>query len=102
MSMTSKRNASLESPVFEREATDRMDCHSIKTEIECPHCFDLMILSSDFDSLSYVCEACGFTLYTTRLATWDYLSTNWHPVRMARVQLPSNKSHIQLGQTQII
>jgi len=48
-----------------RQPTDR---HSIKTEIECPHCFDLMILSSDFDSLSYVCEACGFTLYTTRLA----------------------------------
>ena len=69
MSMTSKRNASLESPVYEREATDRMDCHSIKTEIECPHCFDLMILSSDFDSLSYVCEECGFTLYTTRLTT---------------------------------
>ena len=68
MSMTSKRNAGLESPVFDREATDRMDRHSIKTEIECPHCFDLMILSSDFDSLSYVCEACGFTLYTTRLA----------------------------------
>jgi uncharacterized protein (DUF983 family) len=69
MSMTSKRNAGLESPVHEREATDGMDRHSIKNEIECPHCFDLMILSSDFDSLSYVCEACGFTLYTTRLAT---------------------------------
>jgi predicted RNA-binding Zn-ribbon protein involved in translation (DUF1610 family) len=66
MSMTSKQNASLESPVFEREATDRMDRHSIKTEIECPHCFDLMILSSDFDSLSYVCEACG--LRSTQLA----------------------------------
>ena len=102
MSMTSKRNASLESPVYEREATDRMDCHSIKTEIECPQCFDLMILSSDFDTLSYVCEACGFTLYTTRLATWDYLSTNWHPIRMAGLQLPSNKSHFELGQTQII
>ena len=69
MSMTSKRNTGLESPVFEREATDGIDRHSIKDEIECTHCFDLMTLSSDFDSLSYVCEACGITLYTTRLAT---------------------------------
>ena len=68
MNMTSKRNACLESSVFEREPTDRKDRHSMKNEIECPHCFDLMILSSDFDSLSYVCEACGFKLYTTRIA----------------------------------
>jgi DNA-directed RNA polymerase subunit RPC12/RpoP len=69
VNMTSKRNASLQSPVFEHEATDRKDRHSIKNEIECPHCFDTMTLSSDSDSLSYVCEECGFTLYTTRLAT---------------------------------
>ena len=66
--MTSKRNAGLESPLFEPETTDRKDRYSIKNEIECPLCFDEMILSSDFDSLSYVCEECGFTLYTTRLA----------------------------------
>ena len=68
MNMTTKRNAGFEASVFEREPTDRKDRHSIKNEIECPHCFDLMILSSDFDSLSYVCEACGFTLYTTKQA----------------------------------
>ena len=67
--MMSKRNAGLESPVFGHKATDPMDRHPIKDVVECPHCFDLMILSSDFDSLSYVCEACGFTLSATRLET---------------------------------
>jgi DNA-directed RNA polymerase subunit RPC12/RpoP len=69
MNMRSKLHARLESPVFEHQTIDPKDSPWIKNEIECPQCFDLMTLCSDFDSLSYVCEACGFTLYTTRLAS---------------------------------
>lgn len=36
----------------------------IKNEIECPRCYDMMTLCSDFDNLYYVCESCDFYLYT--------------------------------------
>jgi hypothetical protein len=38
----------------------------IESEIECPRCYDLMTLCSDFDSLYYVCYKCDFVLYTIR------------------------------------
>jgi hypothetical protein len=38
----------------------------IEYEIECPRCYDTMILLSDFDSLYYSCEECGFLLYTVK------------------------------------
>jgi uncharacterized protein (DUF983 family) len=31
-------------------------------EIECPRCYETMILSSDFDKLFYCCEECNFSL----------------------------------------
>jgi len=36
----------------------------IENEIECPRCYSVMILCSDFDSLYYVCEDCDFSLHT--------------------------------------
>jgi len=38
----------------------------IESEIECPRCYDVMTLCSDFDSLYYVCYKCDFVLYTIR------------------------------------
>ena len=38
----------------------------IEHEIECPRCYDTMILLSDFDALYYSCEECGFLLYTMK------------------------------------
>ena len=38
----------------------------IQHEIECPRCYDTMILLSDFDALYYSCEECGFLLYTVK------------------------------------
>ena len=38
----------------------------IEHEIECPRCYDTMILLSDFDALYYSCEECGFLLYTVK------------------------------------
>lgn len=34
----------------------------IKQEIECPRCYDVMTLSSDFDKLLYFCQDCGLSL----------------------------------------
>jgi predicted RNA-binding Zn-ribbon protein involved in translation (DUF1610 family) len=44
----------------EKTLTD-MEC-----EIECPRCYDTMTLRSDFDSLYYSCDKCGFILYTIK------------------------------------
>jgi rubredoxin len=41
----------------------------IEQEIECPRCYDIMVLLSDFDSLYYSCEECGFILYTMKRAS---------------------------------
>lgn len=34
----------------------------VEQEIECPRCYDVMTLSSNFDSLGYVCQECDFWL----------------------------------------
>ena len=34
----------------------------IAQEIECPRCYETMVLSSDFDKLFYCCEECHFSL----------------------------------------
>ena len=38
----------------------------INHEIECPRCYAMMTLCSDFDSLFYSCEECSFILYTIK------------------------------------
>lgn len=38
----------------------------MEREIECPRCYDTMTLQSDFDSLYYSCDKCGFILYTIK------------------------------------
>jgi predicted RNA-binding Zn-ribbon protein involved in translation (DUF1610 family) len=38
----------------------------LEYEIECPRCYDIMTLRSDFDNLYYSCEECGFILYTIK------------------------------------
>jgi hypothetical protein len=38
----------------------------INYEIECPRCYGVMSLRSDFDSLFYSCEECSFILYTIK------------------------------------
>jgi hypothetical protein len=34
----------------------------LEQEIECPRCYDVMTLSSNFDSLGYICQECDFLL----------------------------------------
>jgi ribosomal protein S27AE len=42
----------------------RLTESEMESEIECPRCYDSMTLCSDFDSLRYFCEQCGFLLHT--------------------------------------
>jgi hypothetical protein len=34
----------------------------LEQEIDCPRCYDVMTLSSNFDSIGYVCQECDFLL----------------------------------------
>jgi len=51
---------SLQNEEEEKEQTPMKD---IDAEIECPRCYDLMILSSDFDKLGYFCQECNLSLF---------------------------------------
>lgn len=35
---------------------------NVEQEIECPRCYDIMTLSSDFDRLLYICQECDLSL----------------------------------------
>jgi len=45
---------------------ERKITETIEHEIECPRCYNIMTLCSDFDSLYYLCEECDFSLYTIK------------------------------------
>ena len=53
----------------ERQLHEQEKYTDIEHEIECPRCYDIMVLLSDFDSLYYSCEECGFILYTMKRAS---------------------------------
>jgi len=44
----------------EEKSDDRLK--NIEQEIECPRCYDVMTLSSDFDRLGYTCQECDLLL----------------------------------------
>ena len=50
----------VESQVSEEEEDGVMK--NMQQEIECPRCYDIMTLSSDFDKLLYFCEECDLSL----------------------------------------
>ena len=58
---------STESEIARHRLPERQKIRTdIQHEIECPRCSDIMILLSDFDSLYYSCEECGFILYAMK------------------------------------
>ena len=65
-----KNKAELESPSIIRITNENESETKIKDaiehEIECPRCYNVMTLCSDFDSLYYLCEECDFCLYTIK------------------------------------
>ena len=57
----------LQSPEVEVEldsqaSAEEQTTKDIEQEIECPRCYDVMVLSSDFDKLLYFCQYCGLSL----------------------------------------
>lgn len=58
-------NTELVSPDLDYDLQDSEENKAIKNieqEIECPRCYDIMLLSSDFDTLLYFCQECGLSL----------------------------------------
>ena len=45
-----------------QEGEEDKTTKDIEQEIECPRCYDVMTLSSDFDKLLYFCQECGLLL----------------------------------------
>jgi hypothetical protein len=59
-------SAELQTPVVdlhlqdEEKSDERLK--NIEQEIECPRCYDIMTLSSNFDKLGYICQECDLLL----------------------------------------
>ena len=47
----------------EENRNDTKAAKDIEQEIECPRCYDVMTLSSNFDSIGYICQECDFLLF---------------------------------------
>ena len=55
----------LQTPVVDPHREDEENSERLKNieqEIECPRCNDIMTLTSDFDTLGYVCQECDLLL----------------------------------------
>jgi hypothetical protein len=50
------------------EENDDQVAKNVEQEIECPRCYDIMALSSDFDRLLYICQECDLSL----VMKWPY------------------------------
>jgi hypothetical protein len=55
---TPEIEAELDSQDTEEDQTTK----EIEQEIDCPRCYGVMALSSDFDRLLYFCQECGLSL----------------------------------------
>jgi hypothetical protein len=66
ISTDTRKDSNYQELVQEGELQNQETTIDIEHEIECPRCRDIMILLSDFDSLYYSCEECGFMLYAIK------------------------------------
>jgi hypothetical protein len=59
-------SSELECPKLELDLQDSEEenrqIENMQQEIECPRCYDIIILSSDFDKLGYFCQECDLLL----------------------------------------
>ena len=65
MNLNNLMSTELLSPEVEldtQEIKEDKTTKDIEQEIECPRCYDVMALSSDFDKLLYFCQECGLSL----------------------------------------
>jgi hypothetical protein len=72
ISMRNKRMSKMELDsqyvlnIGNQHEAERKISDTIENEIECPRCYNIMTLCSDFDNLYYLCEECDFSLYTLK------------------------------------
>ena len=52
----------LDVQIEEESHDDAQILKNMEQEIECPRCYDIMTLSSDFDRLGYFCQECDLLL----------------------------------------
>ncbi len=55
-------SAEVELNLQQEEENDDQVLKNVEQEIECPRCYDIMTLSSDFDKLLYICQECDLSL----------------------------------------
>ena len=53
---------------YDKETEDdkgekKMLLQDLEQEIECPRCYEIMSLSSDFNGLCYFCQECNLSLF---------------------------------------
>ena len=54
--------------LLQQQTEKELTIPDIEVEIECPRCYDIMALSSDFDRLYSLCEECNLSLSITSRA----------------------------------
>jgi hypothetical protein len=52
----------LDKQIEEENHDSKQTPKDMEQEIECPRCYDIMILSSSFDRLGYICQECDLLL----------------------------------------
>ncbi len=66
--MPNEKMVQSKGPLSQIKSSSRLqyqyDTIELQFEIECPRCYDIMALCSDFNGLYYFCELCGFSLHT--------------------------------------
>lgn len=48
--------------IEDKNHDDDQTLKNMEQEIECPRCYDIMTLSSNFDKLGYTCQECDLLL----------------------------------------
>ena len=59
---TELKSPKLELDLQDSEEEEALLIENMEQEIECPRCYDIMTLSSDFDKLGYFCQECDLLL----------------------------------------
>jgi cytochrome c-type biogenesis protein CcmH/NrfF len=59
---TKLQSSEIDGDLQKEEENEDQVTKNIDQEIECPRCSDIMILSSDFDKLGYICQECDLLL----------------------------------------
>jgi hypothetical protein len=60
--LSSKVDLEIQNEGNHDDGHDDQTLKNMEQEIECPRCYDILTLSSDFDRLGYICQECDLLL----------------------------------------